>query len=295
MFLEVREQGKKKKYYLVHSYRVGNKVNRISRYLGSNLSKKNLIRLRKRAEELILEQVRERRTFELSDYQLSEYKKYESKIQIHHLQKALDWSQFTKDFTYNTNAIEGSTVEYEKTKELIEKKDIPENSDEVETVNVANAVEFIRKTKQEFSLNLVKKLHFICFDKTKPFAGKLRKVEVVVKDQAGNIVHRGVHSSQVEKLLKELVLWHQKHKRRYPPLLLAAVVHNQFEHIHPFQDGNGRVGRLLLNYILLKHNYPPVNIKLKARARYYKALRQFDKTGDIKPTLRFLASQYGKM
>ena len=66
------------------------------------------------------------------------------------------------------------------------------------------------------------------------------------------------------------------------------MVHNQFEHIHPYQDGNGRVGRLLLNYILVKHRHPPINILLRDRPAYYQSLRTFSKTGNLMPTLRLL-------
>ena len=91
-----------------------------------------------------------------------------------------------------------------------------------------------------------------------------------------------------------LAKWYEQHKNKYPPLLLAALVHNEFENIHPFQDGNGRVGRLLLNYVLLKHNYPPINIRFRDRQRYYKILQIFEKKNNIKPTLKFLISQYKK-
>lgn len=292
MFVEIRKQGKKNKYYLVHSYRVVGKVKRISRYLGSNLNKKELENLKKRAEELILQQIKERYPFELSTEEIEAYKQLE--LEIQHLQKRLDWNQFTEDFSYNTNAIEGSIVKYEKAKKLIEKKDLPKNFDEFETINVAKAIDFVRATKEKLSVNLIKKLHFLCFDKTKSFAGKLRGVEVVIKDGAGNIVHRGAPFGKVKSLLQNLVKWYNGHEKKYPPLLLAAIAHNQFEHIHPFQDGNGRVGRLLLNYVLLKHKYPPINIRLKDRGRYYKVLRKFSEMGDINPTLRFLITQYRK-
>ena len=75
------------------------------------------------------------------------------------------------------------------------------------------------------------------------------------------VVHRGAPSASVKRLLVELAEWYDENKKKLPPLVLAAVVHNQFENIHPFQDGNGRVGRLLLNNILLKHGMPPVNIE----------------------------------
>ena len=292
MFVEKRKLGKNDKYYLVHTYRIGKNVKRVSRYLGSNLTKKNLETLKNRAEKLIIEQMKEKHPFDISDYELKELKKYERGINIEHLHKTLHWRQFTKDFTYNTNAIEGSTVTYEKAEEIIDRERIPEDSDERETLNVAEAVDFIRKTKLKLSLNLIKKIHLICFNGTKHFAGEFRNVEVAVVDSFGRIVHRGAPSPDVEKLLKELILWYEKNHKKISPLLLAALVHNQFENIHPFQDGNGRVGRLLLNYVLLQHGYPPLNIKLKDRKEYYKVLQDFQKTGNIESTLKFFVSQY---
>jgi Fic family protein len=110
-------------------------------------------------------------------------------------------------------------------------------------------------------------------------------------DSQKNIIHQGAPFKDVEKLLEELVKWYKNHKNKYPPLLLAALVHNEFETIHPFQDGNGRVGRLLLNYVLLKNNYPPINIKLNDRQIYYNILQAYQKSGEIVPTLKFLISQ----
>ena len=290
MFIETRKQGKKTKYYLIHSYRIENKIKRISRYLGSNLNKKDIQRLKKRAKELILEQVKDKHPFDLSEAEIKELKKYEKQIEIKHL----DWKRFTRDFTYNTNAIEGSKVDYEGTKNLIEKKDEPENYDEIEAVNVAKAINFVKKTNEKLSIDLIKRLHFICFKGTKIFAGKLRNVEVVIKNSLGIIVHRGAPFKEVESLMKELIQWYNENEKKYPPLLLASIVHNQFEKIHPFQDGNGRIGRLLLNYVLLKHNYPPINIKVEDRREYYEILRRFDKERDIESTLKFLISQYRK-
>ena len=164
----------------------------------------------------------------------------------------------------------------------------------METLEVSKAVEYIKNTKVKLNLDFIKKLHSLCFNKTKSFAGKFRDVEVIIRDSGGNIVHRGAPSKEVIKLLQKLILWYEKHKNKYPALLLAALVHNEFENIHPFEDGNGRVGRLLLNYVLLKHNYPPINIKVGDRLRYYKTLQIFDKKGDIKPTLKFLVLEYKK-
>jgi Fic family protein len=294
MFVEIRKQGKKKKFYLIHTYRVGGKVKRVSRYLGSELDKKVLDKLKKNAEEIIKNQLAEAvLNTELSEQELEYYRKFDDKIGIIHLQKE-DWQRFTEDFTYNTNAIEGSTVPYREVVKLLEHEETPGSYDEQETLNVAEAVEYVRKTKEAPSLALIKKLHKICFNKTKRFAGRFRTVEVVIKDSHGNIVHQGAPARKINALLQELIRWYSKHRRKYPPLFMAAVVHNQFEKIHPFQDGNGRVGRLLLNYVLLKHKHPPININLEDRKRYYECLQEYDETGDVKPTLRFLVSQFRK-
>ncbi len=290
MFVEKRGR----KYYLIHSYRVGDKVKRISRYLGSNLSQKKLEMLRKRAEELIKEQIKENvLEFAFSDDELNYYKKLDKRIEIVHLDKQ-GWNEFTEKFTYNTNAIEGSKVVYSEVKRLLAHEERPDSADDRETLNVAEAIDYIRKAKEKFSLELIKEIHRICFKNTKSFAGKFRKIGVVVMDGSGNVVHDGAPRKDLKKLLLELVGWYDAHKEKYPPLLLAAVVHNQFEKIHPFQDGNGRVGRLLLNYILLKHNYPPINVLLKDRHRYYKTLQRFDRAGDIRLTLKFLIAEFKK-
>jgi Fic family protein len=292
MFVEKRKYGKAIKYYLVHSYRVGDIVKKIVRYLGSNLDDKTLEKLRIGAEKIILEQIKEKSpyTFELSKEEIQKLKRYEDKLDVVHLQK-VDWDRFTKEFTYNTNAIEGSTVALKEVEALIDKREKPQNYDELETINVAKAIDYVKNTKEQLSIELILKLHRICFEGTKSFAGILRTVEVVVMDGQRNIIHQGAQAQYVKKLLEGLVKWYKIHKKRYPPLLLAALVHNEFETIHPFQDGNGRVGRLLLNYVLLKHDYPPINIKMKDRQRYYKVLQAYQKTGEIVPTLRFLISQ----
>jgi len=295
MFVEIREQGKKKKYYLIHTYRIGDKIKRVSRYLGSDLIQKNLEKLKKRAEIIILEQIKSQNPleFELSQKEIEFYKGFEKNIKIEHFQ--INWNIFTKEFAYNTNAIEGSTVKYPEVKELLDKEELPKNSDEIETIEVANAVNYLKNLKEKkLSVEVIQKLHYLCFNKTKHFAGKFRNVEVVIRDSIGNIIHQGAPCEDVSDLLKALIKWYNNHIKKYPPLLLAALLHNQFEEIHPFQDGNGRVGRLLLNFVLITNNHPPINIRLKDRQRYYKSLRTFDRTGDIKPTIKLLISQYKK-
>ncbi len=76
---------------------------------------------------------------------------------------------------------------------------------------------------------------------------------------------------------------------------MINVLHNQFETTHPFQDGNGRVGRLLLINALIKHGLLPLNIELKNRKQYYEALRQYQTTGNLRPTLDLMLKEYRRL
>ena len=304
MHLEIRERNGLKKYYLAHSFRVGDNVRKVRVYLGADLSPKDLKLKRKRAETELKERLKERRTIRdpfitaLSPFDLKELETLEAhgKLRVLHLSE-LDWERFKEAFTYDTNAIEGSLVEAKEVADILRKRKWPEDrtkEDISETYGVAEAVDYIRKTKEHISLKLIKELHRIVFKNSKLFAGKFREkgAEVVAADAYGNVVHRGAPSSQVERQLKQLIGWYSRNKKKYPPLILAAVVHNQFENIHPFQDGNGRVGRLLLNNILLKHNLPPLNIEIRNRSQYYAALQAYENDHNIRPTLELMLKEY---
>lgn len=297
MFLEKRKVGKTIKYYLVHSYRdESGKVVKIRRFLGSNLSEKQVERLSKRAEEIILEQIEEHKTavfdFSLSKKELESLNKFSDQIKITHFDE-LQWRRFTEEFVYNTNAIEGSTILRDEVPVILKKR-VVQDDDELETKGVAKAIHFIRTTKQDLSLSLILKLHKLCFAESKSFAGELRNVEVVIRGRDESIIHQGSPASSVKYELQELVTWYKKNKKTCKPLLLAAIVHNQFEDIHPFQDGNGRVGRLLLNHVLLRNGYPPINILLVDRAKYYESLYEYQKNDKLRPTIHFLIRQYKK-
>ena len=307
MHVEIRKRGKNKLYYISHSFRDNGNVKKIRRYIGKNLTEKEIKELREKAEKSILEQIKSYRKIRdplhtiLSQEEIEKIKSLikKSDIKIKHLSEE-EWLTFTELFTYNTNAIEGSSVTAIEVKNVLEKNQWPEDKSKgeiSETYGVADAIKHIRKTKEHISLDLIKELHRIVFKNSKHFAGFFREIgiEVVVANSRGDILHRGAPSKNVVNLLKELIDWYGKNKSRYHPIVLAAVVHNQFENIHPFQDGNGRVGRILLNNILLKHDMPPVNIELKNRGEYYSSLRAYQRNGNLRPTIEFILKEYKKM
>ncbi|MFA6907859.1 MAG: Fic family protein [Candidatus Micrarchaeia archaeon] len=303
MHLEIRKKGGKRKCYLAHSYRKDGKVKKLRIYLGADLPPAELEAKKRAAEARMKARLGAARRisdpFEtvLSPKELVELSALEAKahIKITHLTDD-EWRKFTEAFTYDTNAIEGSSLESKEVDEILGKDKWPDKPKEdiSETYGVAKAIDCIRGTKEHLSVSLVLELHRIVFENSKPFAGKLRAagVEVVVMDQHRNVVHRGAPSSEVRELLLELARWYGKNRKKYSPIVLAAVVHNQFENIHPFQDGNGRVGRLLLNNILLKHGMPPLNIELRNRHEYYSALQAYEKEHNLRPFIELMLKEY---
>ena len=230
--------------------------------------------------------------FSLTENEINSMNKYDNKIEIIHFTKK-QWNQFTEEFVYNTNAIEGSTIFLDEISSILNKQ-IVVDPEEIETKGVAKAIKFIKNTKVDLSLNLILKLHKFCFVGSKSFAGKFRDVEVIIRKKDGTIIHSGTPVKDLKEKLNNLILWYEANKTKFKPLILSAIIHDEFENIHPFQDGNGRVGRLLLNFILIKNNYPPINILLKDRAEYYFVLQEYQRNDKLLPSLKFLIKQYKK-
>jgi len=303
MYLEKKIVRGKVKYYLAHSFREGNKVHKIRKFLGTELTPELLEDRKTKAEKLILEEIQKYSIIqdplekELSQEEIDFVKRLEreANFKIFHLSEK-DWKTFSKSFTFNTNAIEGSELNKKEVSAVLVEGKWPDKSknDIAEAYGVNEAIEFIRKTEEHISINFLREVHRIVFKNSKEFAGDFRKKgeEVVVMSSSGKVVHEGAPQSRVVGLLANLIDWYNKYKSKYPALILAAVVHNQFENIHPFVDGNGRVGRILLNNILIKNNLPPINIELKDRAEYYETLQEYEKNKNIRPTIQFLLKEY---
>ena len=306
MYLEKRKVKGKRKYYLSHSFREGGKVHKIRHLLGVDLSEEVLKDRKEKAEKLILEEISQHKIISdplvnpLSDEELEFIRKLESKenLKVFHLSEK-QWEAFSELFTYDTNAIEGSTLDNKEVREILKENKWPDKPkrDIAEAYGVRDAIKFIRGTKDQLSLELIKEIHKIVFKNSKSFAGEFRKPreEVAIRNSLGEIVHMGAPQSRVVSLLNELVEWYNKNRSKYPTLLLAIVVHNQFENIHPFRDGNGRVGRILLNNLLIKHGLPPVNISFKNRKEYYKTLQAYDKEHNLRPSIDFIIKEYKEM
>jgi Fic family protein len=177
--------------------------------------------------------------------------------------------QIAVSFTYNTNAIEGSTITLNETREILEHGIAPNKPLRDIKEAEAHAKIFLRMLEQKgkISRELILLWHKELFNDTKQdISGTFRKYLVRVGS------YLAPDWQDVEKLIKDMVLFCKKNKRMNA-IELAARVHYKFEKIHPFGDGNGRIGRLLMNSILWHNNYPLIIIEYKKRKAYYKALQ----------------------
>jgi len=181
---------------------------------------------------------------------------------------------------YNSNAIENSTLSLEETEKILLQIDLDRFISEreiFEAKNLARVVSYIDKKakEQELTLDVILSLHKMLISNIRDdIAGRFRKEKEYVR--VGNHIAPGpeevVHRLQI-MLTEYQSTPHENIIKR------IAKLHLDFEYTHPFVDGNGRIGRVINNYILLREGYVPINIKFIDRKRYYDAFKEFDEKG----------------
>jgi len=190
-------------------------------------------------------------------------------------------------FTYDTSRIEGSSLTYKDTKMLLQDGITPKEKplrDVKETENHKNAYLYMKQNlKNDIDKEFILKLHGLLKRDDAEDAGKFRDAQVNV----GNFIP--IKASMIKTELNNIISRYKKNKKLHP-LELTTIFHCDFERIHPFFDGNGRVGRLLLNFILLKNKFPIIIIQNKNKRRYYNALRRAD-DGNYLYMIKYLFSE----
>ena len=188
--------------------------------------------------------------------------------------------------TYNSNAIEGSTLTYSETKLILNEgitiggKSMNEH---LEAINHQEAISFIEELAnidtKEITLTDIKNIHHLVLkgiDNKNAGAYRTQNVGVVKSDGE---IHSFTGPLKIEEEMKEFIEW--LHSQTIEePILLAALVHLKFVSIHPFIDGNGRTARLLMNLVLLQNGYPQAIIKVSNRAEYIQAVETYQQSHD---------------
>jgi Fic family protein len=201
--------------------------------------------------------------------------------------------QFSLEMTYNSNAIEGNRLSLKETYLIISQgltikgkslKDHLEAKDHHEAL--AYLYDLVEHNKKHtFSSVLVRQLQALVVKETDAHsAGSYRAGNVAITGSS----HKPPEAHEVSRLMGELVLWVSNNQKKLHPVEVASIVHHKLVHIHPFDDGNGRTARLVMNLLLMRAGYPLVVILKNDRKKYYDALEQADK-GNYKPFVRFVA------
>jgi len=223
--------------------------------------------------------------------------------------------KFRLDWNYHSNAIEGNTLTYGETRALL-LHNITANGkplkDHFEIKGHNEAVEWVLEVvKGDRPLNqtFIRELHKLILKesyesaaitpeglptKKKIKIGEYKQSPNHVKTRTGEIF-RFATPAETPALMADLISWYENEIKEEPsnPILLAAHFHYKFIRIHPFDDGNGRTVRILMNFILMKYGYPPVIIENQDKAAYYRVLEQAD-ANIIEPFIEFIAENLNR-
>ncbi len=213
---------------------------------------------------------------------LKEIKKYPKSVEI----------DFAIKFIFNSNNIEGSKIPEEVVKKIIEtgKLNYKNKNEAREALNSIDAFEYLK----DFNFNLasIKRLYYILTHKLlmengNPYPRGFKQINLIVGNSSTTDLNK------VKKELKELIKWYKKNKGKIHPLILAYDFHLQYESIHPFRDGNGRTGRLILNKILVQNGYPPIIVYKENKQSYFNAIEKA-REGRKKKYYQFMLEQTNK-
>ncbi|MGR6981420.1 Fic family protein [Testudinibacter sp. P27/CKL/0425] len=195
-------------------------------------------------------------------------------------------------YNQQSNAIEGNRLDIFETKVLLE-NGITANGkpfkDHLDILNHQEAIGYLIdlvRENQPLDQSAVKNFHYLILQKTDHAreAGQYRAIPVVINGAE----YQPPQPYLLQPQMDELLAWNTEQRTMLNPIERAAILHSRFVGIHPFIDGNGRTGRLLLNLELMKLGYQVAILKAEYRAEYYRALAQAD-LGDYQPIVRFVA------
>lgn len=178
--------------------------------------------------------------------------------------------EFLVEFTYNSNAIEGNTLTLQETAMVLEGITIDQKPlrEHLEVIGHRDAfvyVEELAKKKKAFSKKEILDIHSLVLMDRPEDKGVYRKIPVRIM----GATHIPPDPIQIPELMEKLLK--ETKESKLHPIEEAALFHLKFEGIHPFIDGNGRTGRLLMNLMLMRHGYSPIDVKFKDRKKYYKS------------------------
>ena len=188
--------------------------------------------------------------------------------------------EFIVEYTYNSNAIEGNTLTLRETDLVLRGLTIDRKplKDHMEAIGHKEAFDFVSELVKDnvpISESIIKQIHYLVLADKKEDRGVYRRVPVRIMGAQ----HEPVQPYLIEPKMEQLL--HDFAKSTEHIVTKLARFHIEFEGIHPFIDGNGRTGRLLVNLELMKAGYPPIDIKFTDRIAYYNAFDEYYAKHDL--------------
>lgn len=282
-----RRIGNEDFFYLEHTLRVKDKVEKKEKYLGKTVPKD----IDKIKQDFFHEIFKEKWYARLDKIKKNFSKEYKALPQT---AKEKYLENFVVKFTYNSNRIEGSTLTLKDTANLLKEGISPRNRpvrDIREAESHKKVFYDMLDYKKGLNLNIVLYWHKLLLQDTdKEIAGRIRNHQVAI---AGTTVKLPL-PVELNPLLNDFFKWYNKEKNKLNPVELAALVHLKFVSIHPFTDGNGRISRIMMNFVLYKNGFPMLDISYSNRASYYTALERSQKTGKEYIFVQYLIKRYLK-
>ena len=198
--------------------------------------------------------------------------------------------EFMVEFTYNSNAIEGNTLTLKETALALEGMTIDQKplKDHLEAVGHRDAFLYVQDVAQNdtpLSEMVIKNIHALVLMNRPDDKGVYRRIPVRIM----GAYTEPVQPYMIEPKMTELIATNAKREKTMNIIERIARFHLEFEGIHPFIDGNGRTGRLLMNLDLIRNGYPPINVKFTDRKRYYDAFDACYKEDDAVPMIELIA------
>ncbi|MFT4343831.1 MAG: Fic family protein [Candidatus Woesearchaeota archaeon] len=284
-YIEKRKKGNNEYYYFTKRFLVLRERKAIKYSTGKNIPKEKYIidNLDKISNEELNAKAKSLNKLKSAvPYNEKRVQRVELKaIQIQNLLEAkncakLIYTEFAKEFIFNSNNIEGSKIPPESVREIIDNGNTRyKNKNEVREVeNSIRAFEYLQ-TGFKFNIPSIKRLYYILtkdltMENNLPYPKGFKKVHNIV----GNT--KTTAPEHVEKDLHNLINWLKEYKHTNHPLVFAFEFHARYERIHPFLDGNGRTGRLLINKIIMSNNYFPIIIYKSNKKSYFNALAKLE-------------------
>lgn len=208
---------------------------------------------------------------------------YRQKQELGPLGKGAMETAFLIDFIYNSNKIEGSKIPRKQIEKIVKEAKVSRNA---EVENSVRALEESKNLIKNPSINKIIKLHKILL-KHEPSKHGIRQEPVVVNNE------ETTDFKEITSQLNNLLAWYKEKRHKMYPPELAFTFYYKFERIHPFIDGNGRVGRLLMNAILKEHKYHPIILWNNQRISHMNAFKK-GMNEQMKKYMRFMIGQFKK-